>query len=103
MENPNNLAKLPKIEQERFNVSNVAKYISTTAGLVNADNPTELVTIPSKNVIVTVNLWKDKDVALSSNNITLYDLAVMDAVYTLYCNGCAALPQKWWHGSCLEI
>lgn len=94
MENPNNLAKLPKIEQERFNVSNVAKYISTTAGLVNADNPTELVTIPSKNVIVTVNLWKDKDVALSSNNITLYDLAVMDAVYTLYCNGCAAFTPE---------
>ena len=87
-------AKLPKIDEEKLNLSKVAKYISTTGGLVNAENPTELVTIPSKNVMVTVNLWKDKDVALSSSNITLYDLAVMDSVYTLYKNGCTSFTPE---------
>lgn len=87
-------AKLPKIEEEKLNISKVAKYISTTAGLIDAENPTELMTIPSKNVLVTVNLWKDKDVVLSSPNITLYDLAVMDSVYTLYKNGCASFTPE---------
>ena len=89
-----NLARLPKVEKENLNVSQVAKYISTTGGLIDAENPTELRTIPSKNVIVTIDLQKDKDVALSSNNITLYDLAVMDSVYTLFKNGCISFTPE---------
>ena len=30
-------AKLPKIEEEKLNISKVAKYISTTAGLIDAE------------------------------------------------------------------
>lgn len=88
------LARLPKAEKENFNISQVAKYISTTGGLIDAENPTELRTIPSKNVIVTIDLQKDKDVVLSSNNITLYDLAVMDSVYTLFKNGCTSFTPE---------
>lgn len=82
------LAKLPKTKKENFNISKVAKYISTTGGLVDAMNPTALQTMQSKNAIVTIDLQKDEDVTLSSKNITLFDLAVMDSTYTLFKNGC---------------
>lgn len=88
------LARLPKAEKENFNISKVAKYICTTGGLVDATNPTELRTMPSKNIMVTIDLQKDKDVVLSSNNLTLFDLAVMDSVYTLFKNGCASFTPE---------
>lgn len=88
------LARLPKFEKEDLNMSKVATFISTTGGLVDAENPTELITIPSKNVIVTVDLQRDQDVSLSSHNITLYDLAVMDSVYTLYKNKCSSFTPE---------
>ena len=92
MEEPK--ARLPKFEVEKFNISRVAKYICTTGGLVNSENPTELVTVPSKNAIVILNLWNDKDIELSSHNVTLYDLAVMDSVYTLYKSGCISFTPE---------
>ena len=88
------VAKLPKTEKENFNVSPVAKFISTTGGLVSAENPTELKVMPSKNIVVTVDLQKDQDVALSSNNVTMYDLAVMDSVYTLFKNDCSSFTPE---------
>lgn len=88
------LAKLPKTEKENFNISKVAKYISTTGGLVDAENPATLRTMPSKNVVVTIDLQKDKDVILSSKNITLFDLAVMDSVYTLFKNSCTSFTPE---------
>ena len=50
------LAKLPKTENENFNISPVAKFISTTGGLIDAANPTELLTMPSKDIVVTGDL-----------------------------------------------
>lgn len=88
------VAKLPKAQNENFNISQVAKFITTTGGLVTAENPTELGVMPSKNIIVTVDLQKDKEVELSSNNVTMYDLAVMDSVYTLYKNGCGSFTPE---------
>ena len=88
------VAKLPKTQNENFNISSVAKFITTTGGLVSSENPTELNVMPSKNIIVTVDLEKDKDVKLSSNNVTMYDLAVMDSVYTLYKNNCSSFTPE---------
>lgn len=88
------LAKLPKTEKENFNISPVAKFISTTGGLIDAANPTELLMMPSKNIVVTVDLQRDEDVSLSSNNVTLFDLAVMDSVYTLSQNGCISFTPE---------
>ena len=88
------VAKLPKTQNENFNISSVAKFITTTGGLVSSENPTELKVMPSKNIIVTVDLEKDKEVKLSSNNVTMYDLAVMDSVYTLYKNNCSSFTPE---------
>lgn len=81
-------ARLPQTEKENLNITTVAKYISTTGNLITSENPVLLTTIPSKNIVVTIDLEKDEDVTLSSNNVTLFDLAVMDSVYTLFKNGC---------------
>lgn len=83
------VAKIPSLQDEKFNITKVAKYISTTSGLVNKEDKTCLVTMPSKNVMVTLDLMEKDDVSLSSKNVTMYDLAVMDSVYTLYKSGCS--------------
>lgn len=88
------VAKLPKTKNENFNISPVAKYITTTGGLVSAENPTELQVMPSKGIVVIVDLQEDEGVALSSKNVTMYDLAVMDSVYTLFKNGCTAFTAE---------
>jgi len=74
-------------EMEYANISKIAQYISTTSGIVDAEKPFELITMPSKNASVTVALRADEGISLSKN-ITQFDAAVMDAVYSLFINGC---------------
>lgn len=81
------MPKGDKAEHEYANISKLAQYISTTSGLVDKDEPFKLITMPSKNASVTVALKSDSDIRLSQN-ITQYDAAVMDSVYSLYVNGC---------------
>lgn len=78
---------LPKGEFEYSNISKVAKYITTKSGIVDAKEPLKLITMPAKNASVTIALKSDTDIQLSKN-ITQYDATVMDAVYSLYLNGC---------------
>ena len=69
------------------NISPVARYIATTSGLVDADQPTVLVTLPAKEASVMVSLHMDPGIKLSKT-ITSFDAATMDAVYSLYIHGC---------------
>lgn len=78
---------MPKGEYEYSNISKVAKYITTKSGIVDAKEPLKLITMPAKNASVTIALKSDSDIQLSKN-ITQYDATVMDAVYSLYMNGC---------------
>ena len=75
----------PNPQNEYLNISKVAKYISTKQGLINTNEEIslQLTTIPKKNIFVTVNLFADENLSISNPNITLYDAAVMDAIYTL--------------------
>lgn len=79
----------PNPQNEYLNISKVAKYISTKQGLINTNEEIslQLTTIPKKNIFVTVNLFADENLSISNPNITLYDAAVMDAIYTLYVSG----------------
>ena len=79
---------MPKTDTEYTNISKLAHYITTTNGLVDAGKPFTLVTMPSKNATVTIALNADKGIKLSKN-ITQYDFDIMDAVYSLYINGCS--------------
>lgn len=90
--------KAPNPQNEYLNVSKVAKYISTNQGLISTDTDEEislqLTTIPKKNIFITVNLYADENLSISNPNITLYDAAVMDAVYTLYVSGTKAFTPE---------
>ncbi len=78
---------MPDVDYEYTNISSLAQYITTRPGLVDSKEPCKLITMPSKNASVTVALRSDDGVALS-RSITQYDATVMDAVYSLFINGC---------------
>lgn len=84
---------MPKVETEYTNISKIAHYITTTSGLVDAEKPFTLVTMPSKNATVTIALKADKGIKLSKN-ITQYDFDIMDAVYSLFINGCSVFSPE---------
>lgn len=88
----NEIVKMPKPKKEYLNNSKVANYISTQNNLFS--NTLQLTTMPRKNIFVTVDLSADENLALSSPNITQYDMAVMDAVYTLLVNGAIAFTPE---------
>ncbi len=75
---------MPKPKKEYLNNCKVANYILTQNDLFSS--PTPLTTIPKKNIFVTVDLTADENLALSNRNITQYDMAVMDSVYTMLVN-----------------
>lgn len=76
---------LPKVKNEYFNNTKVANYLSTNSELL--EKTFQLTTIPRKNIFVTVDLTADTNLILTNANITQFDLAVMDSVYTLLVNG----------------
>ncbi|MDO5147658.1 MAG: hypothetical protein Q4D60_11730 [Eubacteriales bacterium] len=86
--------KLPDIQNEYLNNSKVANYISTNQGLIDQDICLELATIPKKNIYVLVNLYSDEKLTLSNPNISPYDMAVMDAAFTLLSNGATAFTPE---------
>ena len=85
--------KMPQTDTEYANISKIAHYITTTSGLVDAGKPFTLVTMPSKNATVTIALNADQGIKLSKN-ITQYDFDIMDAVYSLYINGCTVFSPE---------
>ena len=74
---------IPK--KEYLNNSKVANFISANSDLYSTEM--KLNTIPQKQVSVSVSLFADEKITFSNPNITQYDRAVMDAVYTLVQNG----------------
>ena len=84
--------QMPKPKKEYLNNSKVANYISTQNDLFS--NTMQLTTMPKKNIFVTVDLTADKNLALTNPNITQYDMAVMDAVYTMLVNGAVAFTPE---------
>ena len=73
--------QISKHKKEYMITSKVANYITTLSDIFSSTM--QLTTIPRKNIFITVDLTADKNLALSNTNITQYDLAVMDSVYTM--------------------
>ena len=88
----NEIVQMPKPKKEYLNNSKISNYIPTQNDLFSSTM--QLTTIPKKNIFVTVDLTADKSLALSNPNITQYDMAVMDAVYTMLVNGSAAFTPE---------
>lgn len=80
--------QLPHLEHQYLNVCLIAKTISSGTGLIAQNVVYSLCTIPAKNVLTTFKLFPASDAKLAELYITTYDLAVMDAVYTLSVYNC---------------
>lgn len=83
---------MPRPKTEYLNNCKVANYISTQSN--SFSKTLQMTTIPKKNIFVTVDLTADENLALSNPNITPYDMAIMDAVYTLMVNGVTAFTPE---------
>ena len=84
--------RMPKPKKEYLNNSKIANYISSNNNLL--DKTLQLTTIPKKNIFVTVDLTTDENVSVINQNITQYDMAVMDSVYTLLVNGTSSFTPE---------
>lgn len=49
----------------------------------------------SDNAINLVDIWKDENISLSTYNINLFDMAVMDAAYTIMVSGYEVITPEW--------
>lgn len=84
--------RMPKPKKEYLNNSKIANYISSNNNLL--DKTLQLTTIPKKNIFVTVDLTTDENLSVTNQNITQYDMAVMDSVYTLLVNGTSSFTPE---------
>ena len=75
-----------KVKKECMNNCKVANMLTVNKGLAEKQM-IRVSTLPSRKVVTLVNLCQDKNIQLSCNDISPYDMAVMDAFYTLYKSG----------------
>ena len=75
-----------KVKKECMNNCKVANMQTVNKGLAEKQM-IRVSTLPSRKIVTLVNLCQDKNIQLSCNDISPYDMAVMDAFYTLYKSG----------------
>lgn len=90
--------RLPILNFDRqyMNNTKIARIISTkdiTADELEAMMQVEISV--GDNVINLVDLWTDKNITLSNYNITQFDMAVMDAAFTILCAGNNLITVEW--------
>ena len=78
-----------KVKKECMNNCKVANMLTVNKGLAEKQM-IRVSTLPSRKIVTLVNLCQDKNIQLSCNDISPYDMAVMDAFYTclLYTSRC---------------
>ena len=74
-------------QREYLNNTKLGNCISSIS-LLPQSAKLEAMTIPKKSISIIVDLKTDKNISLKCNNISRYDMAVMDSVYTMLINGC---------------
>ena len=70
-----------------INVCKVANFMSSNKDFYDKNTQLRLKTIPRKNICVNVDLNIDTYLNMASLTLTPYDMAVIDAVHTLYFSG----------------
>lgn len=79
---------MEKVKKEYMNNSKIASVISRNAGLVDAGNlEVDTLCNPKNGAVAIVNLRQNANIQLSDTDINPYDMAVMDAIYTLCRHG----------------
>lgn len=75
---------MPRPKTEYLNNCKVANSITNNDAF---SQTLKLTTIPKKSICVVIDLEASETLTVSNRNITQYDMAIMDAVYTLLVNG----------------
>ena len=89
-------AKLPVLNFDRqyMNNTKISRILSTKP--IPVEEVVSELKIPINDKIINlVDIWRDKNITLSTNNITQFDMAVMDAAYTIMCSGYMVLTAEW--------
>ncbi len=81
----------PVVNKQYFNICKTANVMATTLHKEIEDTINDhicLADVPfkigiKKNIINTLNLYNEESIELSKNTVTQFDMAVMDAVYTI--------------------
>lgn len=89
-------AKLPVLNFDRqyMNNTKISRILSTKP--IPIEEVVAELKIPINDKIINlVDLWRDENITLSTNNITQFDMAVMDAAYTIMCSGYMVITAEW--------
>lgn len=88
--------KLPVLnfDKQYMNNTKIGRILSTKPIPIE-DVVAELKIPINDKIINLVDIWKDKNITLSTNNITQFDIAVMDAAYTIMCAGYMVITAEW--------
>ena len=89
-------AKLPVLNFDRqyMNNTKISRILSTKP--IPIEEVVSELKIPINDKIINlVDIWRDKNITLSTNNITQFDMAVMDAAYTIMCSGYMVITAEW--------
>lgn len=92
----NEMEKLPVLNFDRQYMSNtkISRILSTKQ--IQIEEMVSELKIPINDKIINlVDIWRDKNITLSCDNITQFDMAVMDAAYTIMCAGQMILTAEW--------
>ena len=89
-------AKLPVLNFNRqyMNNTKISRILSTKP--IPIEEVVSELKIPINDKIINlVDVWRDKNITLSVNNITQFDMAVMDAAYTIMSSGYMVITAEW--------
>ena len=88
--------KLPVLNFDRqyMNNTKISRILSTKPIPIE-EVVAELMIPINDKIINLVDIWRDENITLSTNNITQFDMAVMDAAYTIMCSGYMVITAEW--------
>ena len=91
----NETLKLPVLNYgtQYMNISKIGRIISTKDILISEKIQKVKISVHG-SIFNLVDLWSNTDVTLSQK-VTPFDMAVMDAVYTIMCSGQMILTAEW--------
>ena len=93
-----NEEKLPVLnfKKQYMNNTKLSRVLTTDKTIKINDKQLAKIDIKvNERIVNLVNIWTDDNITLSSDNITQYDMAVMDAAYTIMSQGPMVITPEW--------
>lgn len=88
------IEKLPSLNFNHQYINNTKLSRVLTTKQIDITNDEFELNITDK-VVNLVNIWQDEHITLTNNNITPFDMAVMDAAYTIIIQGPMVITPEW--------